>query len=195
MARPQTISDEQIDEAARNVFFRDGPTAPLAAIAEELGVSAPAIINRVGSKENLLARALCQDLPKDIKELFAGRLSEDCDMAAELSAILVRVLVVYRDVVPSLIVARTAGSLSRRSAERELPHRTLRRLLAAWLRRATQTAQSGAPDPKLSAEIMISVIEARCYNDFIAGEEPVTRADVRFIRNLVNGLLPNIGSH
>lgn len=51
MARPRSITDEEIHAVAREVFVEHGPVAPVSLIAERLGVSHAALFGRVGTKE------------------------------------------------------------------------------------------------------------------------------------------------
>lgn len=61
MARPRSITDEEIKEAAREVFVVHGPGAPVSIIAKKLGVTHAALFGRAGSKEQLMMDALCPD--------------------------------------------------------------------------------------------------------------------------------------
>ncbi|MBI5834075.1 MAG: TetR/AcrR family transcriptional regulator [Armatimonadetes bacterium] len=58
MARPVVISDEQILDAARIVFARDGASATTKDIARQAGVSEGSVFNRFPSKEALLQAAV-----------------------------------------------------------------------------------------------------------------------------------------
>jgi AcrR family transcriptional regulator len=72
MARPPTIRDETIIEAARAVFLARGIQATTAEVAERAGVSEGSIFNRFKSKEELFQAAMAQDFagpPEWIKSL------------------------------------------------------------------------------------------------------------------------------
>ncbi|HJN76548.1 MAG TPA: helix-turn-helix domain-containing protein [Myxococcota bacterium] len=58
MSRPREVSDEEILDAARRVFIEHGPSVATSVVAKELGVSAPALFHRFGSKRALLIAAL-----------------------------------------------------------------------------------------------------------------------------------------
>ena len=57
MGRPRQVSDEQMLEAARRVFFTRGVQAPVNEVALALGVSHTAVFARFRSKEALLIAA------------------------------------------------------------------------------------------------------------------------------------------
>ena len=65
MSRPQRVSTDEIIEVARTHFIRRGHSASLKSIAEDLGLSHSALIQRFGSKRALLITALKppQDFP------------------------------------------------------------------------------------------------------------------------------------
>lgn len=58
VARPRSFTDEQIIEAAREVFFRDGPTASTREISRRAGVSQGLIYQRFASKEALFVATM-----------------------------------------------------------------------------------------------------------------------------------------
>jgi AcrR family transcriptional regulator len=62
MARPRRISDEAVLGGALKVIFRQGPAEfTLAAVAAEVGIAPPTLVQRFGDKRGLLLRALSQD--------------------------------------------------------------------------------------------------------------------------------------
>ncbi|GGR56050.1 TetR family transcriptional regulator [Deinococcus seoulensis] len=58
MARPRSITDEQIVEAAHEVFLEQGFSATTAAIARRAGVSEGTLFNRFPTKEDLFVAAI-----------------------------------------------------------------------------------------------------------------------------------------
>jgi AcrR family transcriptional regulator len=72
MARPRKVSDEQVFAATLRVMARVGPSElTLGLIGEEAGVTAGALVQRFGSKRNLMVR-MAGLLAGGIGELFAG---------------------------------------------------------------------------------------------------------------------------
>lgn len=72
MARPRKVSDEQVFTAAQRVMARVGPSElTLGLIGEEAGLTAGALVQRFGSKRNLMVR-MAGLLAGGIGELFAG---------------------------------------------------------------------------------------------------------------------------
>src|SRR5436190_17709618 len=62
MSRPRRISDEDVLAGAMRVMFRKGPAEfTLAAVAAEVGIAPPTLVQRFGDKRGLILRALAQD--------------------------------------------------------------------------------------------------------------------------------------
>ena len=76
MARPRTVSNDEIIEAAQECIAEYGPTVSTAKIAERVSVSAQALLKRYGNKENLILAAIeasvqpewAEDIPDDDDE-------------------------------------------------------------------------------------------------------------------------------
>lgn len=72
VGRPRTVSDDAILDATARVISRVGPTGlTLAAVAGEAGLSAPALVQRFGSKRGLLL-AFSRRAPDAVAETFAA---------------------------------------------------------------------------------------------------------------------------
>ncbi len=62
MARPRRITDEAVLAGALKVMFRTGPAElTLSAVAAEVGIAPPTLVQRFGDKRGLILRALAQD--------------------------------------------------------------------------------------------------------------------------------------
>ena len=186
MARPRRISDAQIDAAARATFITRGPTAPVSLVAERLGVSHAALLQRAGSKEKLLLRALRPGVSSITEQLAAPPPAE---MKAErLEALLGVLLSFHEAMLPGLMVLRAAG-LGGLPPGEEPPTVLLRRLLTKWLRRATALPQRQAA---AVAEGLLGAIEARCFNAYLGGPGFVSGTARRFVHELVTHLVPSL---
>lgn len=84
MARPRTVSDEEILAAARTIIRRHGPAAPVEAIAAEVGVSQQAVLKRFGTKDALLIAVLRPDPSPALFELLT-KLPDERDFAQQLT--------------------------------------------------------------------------------------------------------------
>jgi AcrR family transcriptional regulator len=188
MARPRQISDAQIDAAARATFVERGPSAPVALVAERLGVSHAALLQRAGSKEKLLLRALRPGVPEVIARLALPP-PPRAQAAARLEALLRDLLDFHERMLPGLMVLRAGGLPTAPPAGAEPPTLVVRRLLTAWLARAARLPRRRAA---AVAEGILGAIEARCFNAYVGGPAFVKGDPRRFIHLLVTELVPQL---
>lgn len=195
MARPRSISDEEIRTAAREVFIEHGPAAPVSLIAEKLGVSHATLFERVGTKEQLLLEALSPDRPRAIERLSHPPPHEHAREA--LVEVLTELMEFFHRVVPNLVVLRAAGRSITESPPRGAtpprdatpPPVALRRSLARWLQRASVDGALPPIRSRAVAEGLLGAMEARCFNGYIGGKPFAPGGDDAFLRELIEGLL------
>jgi AcrR family transcriptional regulator len=187
MSRPRAVTDEQIHAAARSTFLAAGPTASVAAVAARLGVTAAALFQRVGTKEALLLAALEPGAPAVASQLERGP-EPGRPPRAQLVPLLGALLAFHRQALPALLVLHGAGR-SPALAPLEPPPVRLRRLLTGWLRRCRAQGVT-VPHPGPVAELLLSAIEARCFNAALGGPRFSPGDDRRFVARLVAALLP-----
>src|SRR5438067_10692690 len=79
MARPTTISDERILEAARGVFLEHGVAATTAEVAKRAGIAEGSIFKRFATKADLFKAAMQVDLDSldFLNTLVAARDGDD----------------------------------------------------------------------------------------------------------------------
>lgn len=189
MARPRSITDEQIREAARQVLIEHGPNVSVSRIAEKLGVSHSALFGRVGTKKQLLLDALGPGRPRAVELLAEAPPREGA--RDRLVEILADLMTFFRQVVPNLIVLRAAGSSLAElpPSDEGPPPVALRWALARWLERA---GEAGALPPMSAwavAEGLLGAMEARCFNRYLGGGAFAPGDDGAFVRELVYGLV------
>lgn len=202
MARPRQITDDQIDLAARATFLEHGHAAPVALIAAKLGVSHAALLQRAGSKDALLLRALAprpaepseqgrQSARRDLSRVIAelGELPPDKGRATRLVALLVTLHEVLAELLPGLVVLRSRGLPTGPPPGVEPPTLMLRRLLAQWLERASVSKKRAAA----LSEGLLGAIEAHCFNAHLGGPTFVGEAPRALAERLVSALLPELG--
>ncbi len=192
MARPQQVTDTQILAAARQCFLAHGPAVAVARIAEQLGVSHAALLQRLGSKDELLRRAFAVDVSGVIGELRRGPTAEG-ELAEELERLLGALLIFLRGVIPGLMVLRASGlPLGDQAGRGEAPTRAMRRDLAGWLGRASALGLV-AERSRAWAELLLGALEARCFNAYLGGARFVEGSDRAFLRSLVQTLTAHSG--
>ncbi|MBN1239353.1 MAG: TetR/AcrR family transcriptional regulator [Gammaproteobacteria bacterium] len=189
MSRPKEVTDAQIIEAARRVFLARGAQAPIAAVANELGVSSTALHLRMGSKKALLLKALCPTDPPVLRQL-AENPADTTPLDRQLRDILLQLQGWAEAEIPATFTLYSIGLMPEPGDEIEnsQPAR-LRRALTGWLRRAARVGQLACP-PRVAADILLGVLEARALHAFIS-RQPISARESRvFVKELVATVLP-----
>jgi AcrR family transcriptional regulator len=189
MARPRTVSDEQIASAARRLFIARGPGLPVAEIADALGVTEGALLYRLKSKEALMVHALCPGAPQVLAGLAEGP-ERARPLTEQVTQVLEELLVFLTEVVPALVVLSAAGIPAQRLAPAgPAPTVALRRALAAWLSRAARAGRLVSRSPRALADALLGALEARCFNRHVGGASFVEGSDARWVKALVEELI------
>jgi AcrR family transcriptional regulator len=189
MARPHLVSDEQLRNVAHQVFLEKGPNTSVAAVAKRLGISAPALFQRVGSKERLLIMALLPEPPAEYALLKNG-FHAGVNPEAQLIKILTGLSRYLFAAVPAAFMLRAVGvTINAKILKGEPQPILLRRLLARWLVQAYKPAMK--PNrAKLLANLFLSALEALNLQHYLERETYSPTKAHAFVRSLVKGLLP-----
>ena len=188
MARPRSITDDEIKKAARDVFLEHGPSAPVKFVAEKLGVSHAALFGRAGSKEQLMLDALCPGQPRAAEWLREP--PPRLETEERLVEILIDLMTFFQRIVPNLVVLKAAGTLMNDlPSSNPPPPVALRNALAGWLERAVRDKSLEPLHCEAVAEGLLGAMEARCFNAYLGGAAFAPGEDAAFVRDLVNGLV------
>lgn len=198
MPRPRTISDATILDAARLVFRRDGPGAPIAAIAREVGVSEATIFKRFPTKEALLGAAL--GCPVDLVSVRTVERVGQGELQAELEGMIGELIAFFREIIPRTMMLMASGGLDPLAFWRhanagsgdglQAGSRVVISRLAAW---ASGEMALGRLRPQ-PPEIVARTIAASCHHFVflgLAGFGPV-QPEAGFIKDLTSMLLHGI---
>lgn len=160
--RPRQFTDAELYEAAREVILAHGPSVSAKRIAEALGVSAAALFKRVGTKHELIRRALVGvDLPPFIKSLEQGpdeRPVRDqlLERAREIDAFFVRAM-------PAIAMLKAAGFCPAEVFDDHAvppPIRTIR-ALEAWFETLRTQGRVTFDQPEAIAVAFLGALQAR----------------------------------
>jgi len=185
MGRRRQVSDRQISAAAREVFLDHGPKAPVAMVAEKLGVSKATLFQRTGSKQQLMLMAFQPDGPV-ITELDRGPQS-----GIAVREQLAQVLIELNEYLGTVI----SGSLTLRAArvEAELPEPTpyrLRTLLTRWLAQAASAGLLTVADARTTADVLIGTLESRHIHAYMKQQQLSSRQHRDYIQAMLDVVFP-----
>jgi len=194
MARPRSITDVEIKEAARDVFVEHGPSAPVKLVAEKLGVSHAALFGRAGSKERLMLDALSPGQPRAVEWLAEP--PPPLGVERRLVEVLVDLMEFFQRIVPNLVVLKAAGRSMNDlpGGDGPPPPVALRNALASWLEAAVSAETLEPVHCAAVAEGLLGAMESRCFNAYLGGAAFAPGEDAAFVRDLVHGLLLREGA-
>jgi AcrR family transcriptional regulator len=162
MARPRRVSDEQICQAMRQAVLAHGPAVPLDVVAQELGVTGPALLKRFGTRENLMVSALLPPPEPDWVHFVRGGPSS-APLREQLLEVFTRISAFMKEVVPCLTALRESGiPHDRVFRDRSSPQRGLESL-RGWLAEARKRGLVTAPEIDTSALAIMGALQARAF--------------------------------
>lgn len=191
MARTETISNEQIIQAAREIFIREGFNASAASIARAAGVSEGSIFKRFATKEALFREALGLpdiDLGSELADLMAdGPLKEGLERVA------LRLVEVFRELLPRMMMlwanhARSGLSpvdLLRGGEGQPLPLQLLR-ALSAQFEEQQKRGRLREFDPEILARVLIGATKQFVFFEIVNVHHRQPLAATSFARGVVD---------
>ena len=193
MARPITITDEQILVAARTVFLKDGMNASTVEIARLAGVSEGSIFRRFPTKEALFRAAIKPPaVPSWVREL--DLLSGQGEMRDNLIHIVREIIRFAQERIPFAMLgwSHKPSSDSVSPDAEEAPIVRDSRRLARFLQ---QEVERGRLRP-CRVEMVARLLLVPCLNlvlDSVVNKQPLTTEEIdRFTADLVETLWQGI---
>lgn len=188
MPRRKQVTDAQIVRAARKVFLAHGTRVPVAAVANELGVSAATLFVRMGTKDKLIAAAFWPPDPQVLRTLERGYAVE-IGFEAQLLEIVVALAEFAGEEMPATFTLYAAGLRAKPGDDfSDVAPARLRRALTAWLRGAVE-AGAAIRDPKMAADVILGALEARALHLFLAKRSSRPRETLEYARGLLDTVL------
>jgi len=190
VARPQTVSDEQILEAALQCFLEHGPSVATEVIAQQLNVSPQALLKRFGSKHELMIAAVRpKSLASTIPQLHLG--PDDRPLAEQLTELLNEVAVFFIAMARRMSVLKWSSIDPRElmSGYDEPPPLLDIRTLAEWLERAAARGLIRQADFRAIATMLLSALHGPAMLTDMLGDHPTGHTTHEYVSILVNTLL------
>jgi AcrR family transcriptional regulator len=192
--RPKTFSDEQILEAARELFLAKGFGASTTAIAKRGGISEALIFRRFGTKEALFAAALGRgETPRWVAQLdtFAG----SGDPKLNLIEISLEIVDHYDAVLPRLMMiwsSRTRAPI-RRQLQQPMALRNLK-ALTHYFGREIRLGRMRKCEPEVLARALLGALLNHAFYKAMGVHARRPISAQRYVASLIdtlwNGLEP-----
>ena len=190
MARPQTISDEEILDTARQCFLEHGPAVATEVIADQLGVSPQALYKRFQSKQNLMIQAVAPcSTPSWIAVIEAG--PDDRPFRDQLVELLLELADFFVDVSRRMSVLRFGGIDVHdvfSQFDEPPPLRDIR-TIAGWLQRAHQRGMIREVDFRCTAMMILSSLHGPAMLKDMLGEHPTGHSRDEYVHQVADMLL------
>lgn len=155
MGRNPKITNDEILEAAREVFLDQGSGASTADIADRAGISAASIFKRFATKQDLFMAAIgITKTPTWVKKLESG--TPNPELKAELIEICGEILAFYLDVLPRVMMMIPLQLF--RSKQFIPPPIRDSNLLAGFLQRAIDLGYLRPCDTRTVAQTLVGAI-------------------------------------
>ncbi|MEH2275878.1 MAG: TetR/AcrR family transcriptional regulator [Nostoc sp.] len=154
MPRIPRITNQQILEAARQVFLQQGFGASTLEIAQQAGISEASIFKRFSTKEELFFAAM--GIPE--KPLWVNELESLCgkgDLKENLINICLQIMEFYHQVLPRIMMLRSRGNaITELGGKEPKPMRDVK-VLTAFLEREINQDRLRPCDPQTVAHILL----------------------------------------
>jgi len=185
--RRRSVTDAQINKAARRVFLEHGTQAPVAWVAQELGVSPATLFVRMGSKKRLISAALWPPDPPVLETLEQG-VGGRIPVERQLRAIVVALARYVEEEIPATFTLYAAGLRAKPGEDfSDVTPARLRRSLAKWLRQAFPGGMTCTP--RTGADLILGALEARAMHAFLGKRAIPVRETRAFLRALLATVL------
>jgi AcrR family transcriptional regulator len=192
MARPITIKDETILEAARAVFLERGIQGTTAEVAERAGVSEGTVFNRFKSKIELFQAAMQLAEPAWLKTL-GDRVGEG-EVRDNLLDLGAQIIAFFRTILPLMMMAwsNPAAADDRPllpgafSGPNPPPLRALKQI-AAYFEAEMRRKRMRRHDPEVLARAFLGPLHSYVFFELLlAANEELPLSEEVFLRGLVN---------
>jgi AcrR family transcriptional regulator len=192
MARPTTISDERILEAARAVFLEQGVAATTAEVAKRAGVAEGSIFKRFATKADLFKAAMAIDFddPEFIRTLVGAR---DEDAPAEtLYQVGLQAVGFFRRMMPLIMMSfgtgKKVGLPEHILAPGSPPLRALK-AIAAYVERQIRAGRMRKHEPEIVARMLLGSIQSYVFFEILLRAQQKMPLPVEeYLRGLINVL-------
>lgn len=192
--RPATIRDEDILDAARDVFLERGLDATVADVAERAGTSEATVFNRYKTKEALFIAVIdrAMVMPPILDELPA-RVGKD-DIASNMYAVAAEIVRSVEGLLPLMMMAWSSTSRSAVFAERfkhpNPHHMKVIRALSGYFEAEVRANRLRPVDPEILARAFAGGVSEYVMSQIMhCTADALPIASTTYLRGLVNLLL------
>lgn len=155
MARTRTISDDQILEAAREVFLEAGLSGTTAEIARRAEISEGTIFKRFATKEQLFLAAMAISSPTWLRRVWS--VNSEHTVRQNLHHICLELIAFFEEVIPKMMMVMCShGGFSKVLFGQDAPPLRAIKALGLYLEKEQRQGRLGPCDTQILARMLIS---------------------------------------
>lgn len=184
MARPRLITNEQILSTTRACVLERGPGVSLEVVAEQLGVTSPALLKRFGSRVELMLAALRPpEAPSWIEDFEKG--PDERPLETQLVEHFGRLWDYFAETIPCVAALRESGLPHDRIFEgkKNTPAAAIR-AIASWVEQAQEQGLVEAEAPESVATAMLGALQIRSFTAHVAKVHFTARSNREYLVDL-----------
>jgi AcrR family transcriptional regulator len=186
MARTPKITNEQILDAAREIFLQQGFGASTLEIAQKAGISEASIFKRFSTKEELFFASMgIPERPPWVQELDS--LSGKGNLKENLIHLCLQTLEFHRQVMPRLMMLKARGNLLPEMASviKSKPIREVK-VFTNFLAQEIEQGRLRSSDPQTIAMILLGSLMNYVFLEQMHPAEVIKIEEAIFVQNLVD---------
>lgn len=174
MVRPRQITDEEILDVARRMFFEHGPAVSTNAIAQELEISQAALFKRFGTKAVLIRRAMRISMTPPFVELLDAGPDPDRGVREQLEEVGLSINAFFEELAPAAAVLKMSGAPPDDlfSDGNEPPPVRAIRALTRWLATMHEDGRANVSNPEATAMSFLGALHIRPFLEHMFGAKP-----------------------
>ena len=196
MARTQTITDEQILEAAREIFFESGLQATTAQIAEHAGISEGTIFRRFPTKHKLFLAAMgLPEEPSWFETLEHFQQTGGEEVRTNLTRLANEIIDFFEDLLPKISMVMASGLQQFNPFEGcQGPPPPVRGLkaLAGYIDREQRAGRVRPCDAEIVAKMYLGALQHYAFSELMGLHDYMPMPRKTYVRGVVDTLLRGI---
>jgi AcrR family transcriptional regulator len=194
MARPKTIDNETIIEAARKLFLEKGFRVSTAEIAKAAGVSEGSIFNRFSTKEALFHSAM--GIPQlDFEKLFEARVGQG-QVEEQLTEIMLELVSFFRELMPRMMMLWAHPGMNPLELHRkpDTPPLLMLKAFTHYFDEEMRLGRIRSADPEVTARMCLGSVYNFVFFELTGIHVRMPISAHSYVRGLVDILWKGIGA-
>lgn len=193
MARTQSISDEQILQAAHECFLDRGWSATTADIARRAGISEGTIFKRFGTKERLFLKSMGVPEEPPWIALLEARINDE-DVRGTLFDVCMEIVDFFLELIPKSMRLMSCHLDVRKvfkGQDDPPPVRAIRAMTAFFVEQQRRD-RIGPMNPEVVARTLLGALHMYCFAEVNHLNEKMPMPVEQFVGDLVNLVLKGV---